>query len=101
MKIIASKTYLDIAKSYDVQTKYLKTYNGIVDVEENDMNELIININDRWLADMVIVYAETVKTLIGMIAGAKSILESLDLKAEKITKKYYKPDSVDGQCKVD
>lgn len=93
MKITISKNYLDIAKVYDIPTKGLKTYNGVVDVKENETNELIIDINDRWLTDMVIAYAETVKTLVGMIAGAKFVLESLELKAEKITRRYYKPTS--------
>ena len=91
MKIIVSKTYVDIAKTYDMPTKDLKTYNGIVDVTENNINELIIDINDCWLTEIVIAYADTVKILVGMFVGAKSILESLGLKAEKITKKYYKP----------
>ena len=93
MKIIMSNIYLDIAKVYDVPTKKLKTYNGIVNVEESETHELIIDINDCWLTDMIIAYADTVKTLVGMIASAKFILEALELKAEKITKKYYKPDS--------
>lgn len=91
MKIILSKHYLDMAKSYDIPTDKVKTYYGVMEVSDNQPHELIIDINDRWLTDMVIAYAETVKTLVGMIEGAKFVLEYLKLKAEKITRKYYKP----------
>ena len=100
MKIVLSKHYMDIAKSYDVQTDKIKTYNGIVEVSDDQSHELVIDINDCWLTDIIVVYAETVKTLIGMIAGAKFVLESLELKAEKITKKYYKPVSKEEQSKI-
>ena len=91
MKIIMSKHYIDMAKSYDIPTDKVKTYYGVVEVSDVQPHELIIDINDSWLTDMVIAYAETVKTLVGMIEGAKFVLESLELKAEKITRKYYKP----------
>ena len=91
MKIVLSKHYLDIAKSYDIPTDKVKTYYGVMEVSDNQLHELTIDINDSWLTDMVIAYAETVKTLVGMIEGAKFVLESLELKAEKITRRYYKP----------
>lgn len=91
MKIIMSKHYLNMAKSYDIPTNKVKTYYGVMEVSDIQPHELIIDINDSWLTDMIIAYAETVKTLVGMIEGAKFVLESLELKAEKITRKYYKP----------
>ena len=91
MKIIMSKHYIDMAKSYDIPTDKVKTYYGVMEVSDVQPHELIIDINDSWLTDMVIAYAETVKTLVGMIEGAKFVLESLELKAEKITRRYYKP----------
>ena len=91
MKIIMSKHYINIAKSYDIPTDKIKTYNGVMEVSDVQPHELIIDINDSWLTDIVIAYAETVKTLVGMIVGAKFVLESLELKAEKITRRYYKP----------
>lgn len=91
MKIIMSKHYINMAKSYDIPTDKVKTYYGVMEVSDDQPHELIIDINDSWLTDMVIAYAETVKTLVGMIEGAKFVLESLELKAEKITRRYYKP----------
>lgn len=90
MKIIMSKHYIDMAKSYDIPTDKVKTYYGVMEVSDIQPHELIIDINDSWLTDMIIAYAETVKTLVGMIEGAKFVLESLELKAEKITRRYYK-----------
>ena len=90
MKIIMSKHYIDMAKSYDIPTDKVKTYYGVMEVSDVQPHELIIDINDSWLTDMIIAYAETVKTLVGMIEGAKFVLESLELKAEKITRRYYK-----------
>ena len=100
MQIVLSKHYLDIVKSYDIPTDKVKTYYGILEVSDNQSHELIIDINDCWLTDIVIAYADTIKTLVGMIQGAKYILENLELKAEKITRKYHKPVSVDEQRKA-
>ena len=74
MKIVLSKHYLDIAKSYDIPTDKVKTYYGVMEVSDNQLHELTIDINDSWLTDMVIAYADTVRTLVGMIEGAKSIM---------------------------
>ena len=100
MKIVLSKHYLDIAKSYDIPTDKVKTYYGVMEVSDNQLHELTIDINDSWLTDIVIAYADTVRTLVGMIEGAKYILESLELNAEKITRRYYKPVSIEEQRKA-
>ena len=89
MKIIVSKSYFEMANAYDIKTDKVKTIEGVVEVSENDTYEYKIDINDRWLTDILIAYASTVKSLIGMIEGAKSMLEALGIKAEQITKIYH------------
>ena len=89
MKIILSKSYFEMANAYDIKTDKVKTFEGVVEVSENDVYEYVIDINDRWLNDIIIAYVGTVKSLIGMIEGAKNMLEALGIKAEQITRIYH------------
>lgn len=89
MKIIMSKSYFEMANAYDIKTDKIKTFEGVAEVSENNTYEYEININDRWLTDILIAYASTVKSLIGMIEGAKNMLEALGIKAEQITRTYH------------
>ena len=89
MKIIISKSYFEMANANDIKTDKIKTFEGVIEVSENDTYEYEININDRWLTDILIAYISTVKSLVGMIEGAKSMLEALGIKAEQITRAYH------------
>lgn len=89
MKIIVSKSYFEMANAYDIKTDKVKTFEGVLEVSENDTYEYEININDRWLTDILLAYVSTVKSLVGMIEGAKNMLEALGIKAEQITRIYH------------
>lgn len=89
MKIIIHKCYLDIAESYEIPAKQIKTHEGVVNVAENEKHELILDINDNWFIDIIHAYAKTVKKLVNMYNDLGEVFELLGLRAESITRAHH------------